>query len=267
MFGFLPLRHDFYLIQYYSVPRSIKLVCFKVVNCVVAFALFFLWLFSFLSVNSAMKETHTALTTWPPFFIHVLRIVCPMQMYKRSLTKYDLLLNKKIFIIVYTSSVGTSLLFEILSRSLSLGLSPGFMKCMLFLDVVAKTPENSLYVSIRFLLEYVRRWKKKHMIIYARRDFTNLCARMKYWIIHRLTWLCVGTTCVCFLLHLAIIMLMNFFFLYILQIDDSIHITYRTEEMSNIFEASSNYSIMHQNRQSTSSSPTVTRRRYSHLFR
>nr|CAH0099797.1 unnamed protein product [Daphnia galeata] len=62
-------------------------------------------------------------------------------------------------------------------------------------------------------------------------------------------------------------MLMNFFFLYILQIDDSIHITYRTEEMSNIFEASSNYSIMHQNRQSTSSSPTVTRRRYSHLFR
>lgn len=78
--------------------------------------------------------------------------------------------------------------------------------------------------------------------------------------------LCRDDMCV-LLLHLAIIMLMNFFFLYILQIDDSIHITYRTEEMSNIFEASSNYSIMHQNRQSTSSSPTVTRRRYSHLFR
>lgn len=170
---------------------------------------------SCLSTRQWRKHTlHSRLDRF--FFIHVLRIVCPMQMYKRSLTTYDLLLNKEIFIIVYTSSVGTSLLFEILSRSLSLFLSPGFMKCMLFLDVVAKTPENSLYVSIRFLLEYVRRWKKKHMIIYARRDFTNLCARMKYWIIHRLTWLCVRTTCVCFYytLPLSCLWIFSFFIFY-----------------------------------------------------
>lgn len=73
-------------------------VCIKVVNSVVAFALLFYDFFSpFLSVNSGMKETHCCTHDLTAFFSpNTHAAECPMQMYKRPLTTYDLVLNKEI---------------------------------------------------------------------------------------------------------------------------------------------------------------------------